>query len=122
MWPPPEPPLLYGDIHRDAFFSPLQPTKLVTSFRLAITLPTDKVWGTLMFNRRTFLKTGAAALPLATALNALDPASAPSAAEVAAISGPAPKLIPLPPRLAPLDPVTQAWQQRGRRVGESNMT
>src|SRR5882757_5160543 len=75
-----------------------------------------------MFNRRTFLKTDAAALPLATALNALDPASASSADEVAAISGPAPKLIPLPPRLAPLDSVTQPWQQKVRRVGQSNMT
>ncbi len=74
-----------------------------------------------MLNRRTFLKTGAAALPLATALG---PASALSAEEVAvaAISNPAPKLIPLPPRLAPLDPSTQPWQQKVRRVGQSNMT
>src|ERR1700738_1580873 len=75
-----------------------------------------------MFNRRTFLKTGAAALPLATALDALDPASALSADEVVAISGPAPKLIPLPPRLAPLDSATPPWQQKVRRVGQSNMT
>jgi hypothetical protein len=60
-----------------------------------------------MFNRRTFLKTGGAALPLGTALHALDPASALSADEVAATSSPAPKLIPLPPRLAPLGSVTQ---------------
>jgi hypothetical protein len=74
-----------------------------------------------MLNRRTFLKTGAAALPLATALG---PASALSAEEVAvaAISNPAPKLIPLPPRLSPLDPSTQPWQQKVRRVGQSNMT
>ena len=74
-----------------------------------------------MLNRRTFLKTGAAALPLATALC---PASALSAEEVAvaAISNPAPKLIPLPPRLALLDPSTQPWQQKVRRVGQSNMT
>jgi hypothetical protein len=51
-------------------YSPLQPTKLVTSFRLAITLPHRQSKGTLMFNRRTFLKTGTAALPLATALDA----------------------------------------------------
>ena len=52
-----------------------QPTKLVTSSRLALTVPTIQSRGTLMFNRRTFLKTGPAALPLATSLNALDPAS-----------------------------------------------
>jgi hypothetical protein len=75
-----------------------------------------------MFNRRTFLKTGAAALPLATALNALDPASAPFVGDVAATSAPAPKLVPLPPRLAPLESVTQPWQQKVRRVGQSNMT
>jgi Hypothetical glycosyl hydrolase 6/Beta-galactosidase trimerisation domain len=74
-----------------------------------------------MLNRRTFLKTSAAALPLATALG---PASALSLREVAvaAISGPAPKLIPLPPRLAPLGQSTQPWQQKVRRVGQSNMT
>ena len=55
-----------------------------------------------MFNRRTFLKTGAAALPLATALDALDPASALSADDIAALNGPAPKLSPLPPRLTSL--------------------
>jgi Hypothetical glycosyl hydrolase 6/Beta-galactosidase trimerisation domain len=78
----------------------------------------------LMLNRRTFLKTGAAALPLATALDPFDPVSALSAEEVAAVgvSGPAPMLIPLPPRLAPLDPATQPWQKKIRRVGQSNMT
>jgi hypothetical protein len=80
-----------------------------------------------MFNRRTFLKTGlttgAAALPLATALEALHPAPAASAAEVAATGAQAsPKLIPLPARLAPTDPSTQPWQQKIRRVGQSNMT
>jgi Hypothetical glycosyl hydrolase 6/Beta-galactosidase trimerisation domain len=77
-----------------------------------------------MLNRRTFLKTGAAALPLATALDPFDPVSALSAEEVAAVgvSGPAPMLIPLPPRLAPLDPATQPWQKKIRRVGQSNMT
>lgn len=76
-----------------------------------------------MLNRRTFLKTGAVALPLATALDAL-PAAALSAEEVAAVAtgGPAPKLVPLPSRLAPLDPATQPWQKRVRRVGQSNMT
>jgi hypothetical protein len=75
-----------------------------------------------MFNRRTFLKTGAAALPLGTAVNTLDLTSALSADEVAATSSPAPKLIPLPPRLASLGSVTQPWQQKVRRVGQSNMT
>ncbi len=76
-----------------------------------------------MLNRRTFLKTGAVALPLTTALDSL-PVAAFSAEEVAAVatSGPAPKLIPLPSRLAQLDPATQPWQQKVRRVGQSNMT
>ena len=75
-----------------------------------------------MFNRRTFLKTGAAALPLATALDALDPASAPFTDEVAALRDRAPKLVPLPPRLVPLAAAAQLWQQKVRRVGQSNMT
>ncbi len=77
-----------------------------------------------MLNRRTFLKTGAVALPLATALDSFDPSSVLSAETVAmaGVSGPAPTLIPLPARLAPLDPATQPWQKRIRRVGQSNMT
>src|SRR5580698_9233104 len=83
----------------------------------------DKMKEPTMLNRRTFLKTGAVALPLATALDSL-PVAAFSAEEVAAVAtgGPAPKLIPLPSRLAPLDPATQPWQQKVRRVGQSNMT
>src|ERR1700759_1427165 len=123
MWPPPEPPLLYRDTQRNAFSRHLPQTEVATSFRLAITLPTDRNRGILMFNRRTFLKNGAAALPLATALNGLDPASATSGNDVAAIvSDPAPKLIPLPPRRASLDLATQPWQKKVRRVGQSNMT
>ena len=68
-----------------------------------------------MLNRRSFLKTGAAALPLSAAL-ALD--SAPLTAEASQAS----PLAALPPRLAPLDPATQPWQQRVRRVGQTNMT
>jgi hypothetical protein len=79
-----------------------------------------------MFNRRTFLKTGlttgAATLPLAAAFGAfdseralLDPIAAPTQ------SAP-PNLTPLPARLATVDPATQQWQQRIRRVGQSNMT
>jgi len=76
-----------------------------------------------MLNRRTFLKTGAASLPLAKALHALHPdlTSAETIADVAS-SGPAPKLIPLPSRLAPVNPASLPWQQKIRRVGQSNMT
>src|SRR5450432_419529 len=80
-----------------------------------------------MLNRRTFLKTGAASVPLAAALQTLHPANNPatlSAATIAeaAIGGKVPKLIPLPTRLAPVDPSTLPWQQNIRRVGQSNMT
>jgi len=76
-----------------------------------------------MFNRRTFLKTSAASLPLAAAIQVFDPhaVSAETIADVVT-SGPTPKLIPLPPRLAPIDPATLPWQQNVRRVGQSNMT
>ena len=49
-----------------------------------------------MLNRRTFLKTGAVALPLATALDSFDPSSVLSAETVAmaGVSGPAPTLHP----------------------------
>ncbi|HKO20535.1 MAG TPA: alpha-amylase family protein [Acidobacteriaceae bacterium] len=80
-----------------------------------------------MLNRRTFLKTGlttgAAAIPLSSALQALAPASALSAqVPVAAAGGSAAKLVPLPQRLAALDVSAMPWQQRIRRVGQSNMT
>jgi len=80
-----------------------------------------------MLNRRTFLKTGlttgAAAIPLSSALEALDPASSLSAeTPVSAAGGSTAKLVPLPQRLAALDPATMPWQQRIRRVGQSNMT
>ena len=76
-----------------------------------------------MFNRRTFLKTSAAALPL-TALHALNPASTLAAADgaVALANVPTAKLVPLPARLAAIDPAHQPWQQKVRRVGQSNMT
>src|SRR5207244_6822764 len=76
-----------------------------------------------MFNRRTFLKTSAASLPLAAAIQTLNPAtiSAETIAD-AAMRGTVPKLIPLPARLAPVDPSTLPWQQNIRRVGQSNMT
>ncbi|MFP5208788.1 MAG: alpha-amylase family protein [Acidobacteriota bacterium] len=77
-----------------------------------------------MLNRRTFLKTGAAIVPVSAAFGAIHPASA-HAAELAAgaiVSGPSPKLIALPSRLAPVDPSSEPWQRRIRRVGQSNMT
>jgi hypothetical protein len=75
-----------------------------------------------MLNRRRFLKTGAAALPLATALDSLHPALAFSATPIAAAATNAPRLIPLPPRLAPPDLSGKPWQKKIRRVGQSNMT
>ena len=80
-----------------------------------------------MLNRRTFLKTGlttgAAAISLSSALEALDPASSLSAeAPVSAAGGSTAKLMPLPQRLVALDPATMPWQQKIRRVGQSNMT
>jgi len=79
-----------------------------------------------MLNRRTFLKTGlttgAAALPLAATIEAFDPASASADATVSSAKIVAPKLTLLPARLALVDPATEPWQQRIRRVGQSNMT
>jgi hypothetical protein len=78
----------------------------------------------LMLNRRAFLKTGAAALPLTAAVEAVPPNLRPSAGAYAetTASGASPKLIPLPPRLAPSNPPNLSWQQNIRRVGQSNMT
>jgi hypothetical protein len=77
-----------------------------------------------MLNRRSFLKTGAAALPVAAAIDALHPDSARPAGFLvdAGVGGDAPKLISLPPRLAPVDSAASPWQQNVRRVGQSNMT
>ena len=81
-----------------------------------------------MLNRRNFLKgglkTGAAVIPMSAVLNALDPASKLSAEETVApaVSTPIPKLIALPPRMASIDPAIEPWQQKIRRVGQSNMT
>ena len=76
-----------------------------------------------MLNRRTFLKTSAASLPLAAAVQTLKLATT-SAETIAdtAIGGTVPKLTPLPARLAPVDPSTLPWQQNIHRVGQSNMT
>src|SRR5271170_5310869 len=76
-----------------------------------------------MLNRRNFLRagltTGAVALPLAASL---DPAFALTAVQTAPASEHPPTLIPLPPRLASENPATLSWQQKVRRVGQSNMT
>ena len=76
-----------------------------------------------MLNRRTFLKASAASLPLATAIQTVNPStiSRETIAD-AAIGGTTPKLIPLPARLAPIDPSTLPWLQKIRRVGQSNMS
>jgi hypothetical protein len=76
-----------------------------------------------MLNRRAFLKTGlttGAALPLTSTLNALA-AGAPVAEETA---GPmlAAKLMALPQRLPAIDRSAEPWQQRIRRVAQTNMT
>jgi Hypothetical glycosyl hydrolase 6 len=80
--------------------------------------------GSPMLNRRNFLKTGAATLPLAAAIEALHSNVAPSVQTIAEVAagGATPKLIPLPLRLAPIDPATLPWQENIRRVGQSNMT
>ena len=77
-----------------------------------------------MLNRRNFLKTGAAVLPLSAALKALRRDVKRSAEFIADVAedGDTPKLIALPPRLAQVDPATLPWQQNIRRVGQSNMT
>src|SRR5882757_8597954 len=77
-----------------------------------------------MLNRRNFLKSSAGVIPMTAALNGLDPASTLSAEEVAltAVSVSTPQLIPLPPRMASIDPATEPWPQKIRRVGQSNMT
>src|SRR5882757_8703498 len=73
-----------------------------------------------MLNRRTFLKTGlttgAAAIPLASTLHAFDPVS------IASVPDSDAKLVALPARMTAVDPATRPWQERIRRVGQSNMT
>ena len=80
----------------------------------------------MTLNRRTFLKTGlttgAAAIPLTSALHALEPASSLPAEQRALASVAGEKLIALPQRMAPLGAATMPWQQKIRRVGQSNMT
>jgi hypothetical protein len=80
-----------------------------------------------MLNRRAFLKSGlktSAVIPVSAALRSIDGIERASAEKFLAadISGPTANLVPLPQRLAPVDPATEPWQQRVRRVGQSNMT
>jgi hypothetical protein len=75
-----------------------------------------------MFSRRNFLKTGlstgAAALPLASALQGLDTPAETVVQERSAEL----HLSPLPERVPAPDPSSQPWQKRVRRVGQTNMT
>jgi len=74
-----------------------------------------------MLTRRTFLKTSLAtgALPLASVLDSAQQPAPQSASTSAASSF---QLVPLPARLAPANPAAQPWQNRVRRVGQTNMT
>ena len=74
-----------------------------------------------MLNRRAFLKTSAAAIPAAAALNALDPAASISAEQAAKSAPNTAGLVVLPERMRPAS-VAVPWQQKIRRVAQSNMT
>jgi hypothetical protein len=75
-----------------------------------------------MLNRRTFLKTSAAAIPATAALSALDPGKSLAADDAAPKAKPnAAGLVTLPERLAPVTAAVP-WQQKIRRVAQSNMT
>ena len=81
-----------------------------------------------MLNRRNFLKAGitagAGVVPLASALSRLE-AMPPSPVKQAAIpdtDGSSVELVSLPWRLPLLDESTLPWQQKIRRVGQTNMT
>jgi hypothetical protein len=81
-----------------------------------------------MISRRNFIKTtlgsGAAAVPLSSALRDLEAQSSegrsqnsrPGLQETGAV------LVSLPQRTPSIDPSTQPWQMRVRRVGQTNMT
>jgi hypothetical protein len=77
-----------------------------------------------MINRRDFLRTTASAFPLTVSLDTLhsDAALGENADSQTELGSATPKLVALPTRLAPLDPATLPWQQKVRRVGQSNMT
>ena len=80
-----------------------------------------------MLNRRSFLKAGlktGAAIPVSAALTNLDDAANFATIEDANKAGEAAplNLVALPPRLSPINPANEPWQQNIRRVGQSNMT
>jgi hypothetical protein len=75
-----------------------------------------------MLNRRAFLKSSAAAIPATAAFGALDPVNTLAAEIAAAKTVPNPAgLAPLPARLGPAT-VAVPWQQKIRRVAQTNMT
>ena len=74
-----------------------------------------------MFDRRTFLKSSAAVLPATAAINILPTLSADEVA-VSTVGASTTRLVPLPPRQPSIDPATEPWQKKVRRVGQSNMT
>jgi hypothetical protein len=80
-----------------------------------------------MLNRRNFLKTGltgAGVIPLTSALNGLDamPASPPEQDTTVDTEGSGGEVVSLPQRLPHLDQSTVPWQQKVRRVGQTNFT
>jgi hypothetical protein len=87
------------------------------------TCPEDSI-GVLMLSRRKFIKTGlttgAAAIPLASALDAAQLPAEPSATPTLAV--PAYRLLALPARLKPPKSESEPWQNLVRRVGQTNMT
>lgn len=76
-----------------------------------------------MLNRRNFLKTGltagAAVVPFSSALNGL---SSTAQTTTTATYSPGVEVVSLPQRLSPVDQSTVPWQQKVRRVGQTNMT
>jgi hypothetical protein len=79
-----------------------------------------------MLNRRAFLKTGittgAATLPFVAGFGAFDAENASAeGADSSERLAPA-KLMALPTRMTEVDQAREPWQQRIRRVGQSNMT
>jgi len=80
-----------------------------------------------MLNRRSFLKAGlttSAAIPVSAALTNLDDAAVLAATETpfGSVAFATPNLVAIPARLAPPDSASEPWQQKVRRVGQSNMT
>jgi hypothetical protein len=75
-----------------------------------------------MLSRRKFLQTGAAVLPLASSLQALDAVPEVASDQAQPARRTEARLSPLPPRLANPDPSSQPWQKHVRRVGQTNMT